>query len=78
MKYIFIIKRNDSCEYKATLIKQAVDALNKYLVCHSLILQINLYDKYIFSDLHNILHGKIHNLQKYSFSKISDLVAINS
>ncbi|GBC10894.2 zinc finger MYM-type protein 2-like [Rhizophagus irregularis DAOM 181602=DAOM 197198] len=31
-EYISTMKRNDGCEYKATSIKQAVDALNRYLM----------------------------------------------
>ena len=38
VEYITIMKRNDGSEYKATSIKQAVDALNRYLLFHSPIL----------------------------------------
>jgi hypothetical protein len=74
---ISTMKRNDGCEYKATSIKQAVDALNRYLVCHSPILRINLHDKYMFPDLHNVLHGKMCDLQEHGFGETSGSVAIN-
>ncbi|GBC05291.1 hypothetical protein RclHR1_06160002 [Rhizophagus clarus] len=58
VEYISTIKRNDGSEYKATSIRQAVDAINRYLLCHSPILQVNLHDKYMFPYSHNVLHGR--------------------
>ncbi|GBB85435.1 hypothetical protein RclHR1_11980003 [Rhizophagus clarus] len=72
------MKRNVGSEYKATSIKQAVDAINRYLLCHSPILRVNLHDKYMFPDLHNVLHGKMRELQEHGFGEISGSVTINS
>ncbi|GES94698.1 zinc finger MYM-type protein 2-like [Rhizophagus clarus] len=40
--------------------------------------QINLYDKYIFPDLHDVLHGKLRDLQEHDFGETLGSVAINS
>ena len=77
VEYISTMKRNDGSEYKAVSIKQAVDALNRYLLCHSPILQINLHDRYMFPDLHNVLHGKMRDLQERGFGETSGSVAIS-
>ncbi|RIA96081.1 hypothetical protein C1645_815905 [Glomus cerebriforme] len=67
VKYISTIKKKYDSEYKASSVKQAVDALNRYLLYHSSIPHINLHDKYMFPNLYNILHGKLRNLQEHEF-----------
>src|SRR6266498_3902353 len=44
-------KKNNSGEYKAKTVKQAVDAINRHLLKISPIRGINLHDKYEFLDL---------------------------
>ncbi|PKY59675.1 hypothetical protein RhiirA4_482629 [Rhizophagus irregularis] len=61
-KFISTIKMKNGNEYKATSVKQSVDILNRYLLHLSPILQINLHDKYMFSDLYNVLHGKLRSV----------------
>jgi len=75
--YISTMKKKDGGEYKATSIKQAVDALNRYLLLHSPIPHVNLHDKYMFPDLHNVLHSKMRDLQEHGFGETSGSVAIN-
>ncbi|CAB5376236.1 unnamed protein product [Rhizophagus irregularis] len=57
-------KKNNSGEYKAKSIKQAVDAINCHLVKISPIHRINLHDKYEFPDLWIVLNGKMKYLQE--------------
>ena len=72
------MKTKDGNKYKATSIKQSVDALNRYLLHHSPIPQVNLHDKYMFPDLHNVLHGKMRDLQEQGLGEKSGSAAINS
>ncbi|CAI2170920.1 4369_t:CDS:2, partial [Funneliformis geosporum] len=37
--------------------------IEEYLLYYSSILHINLYDKYLFSDLNDVLYDKLRNLQ---------------
>ncbi|RIA85843.1 hypothetical protein C1645_830197 [Glomus cerebriforme] len=53
VEYISTMKKKDGSEYKASSVKQAVDALNRHFLHHSSIPHINLHDKYMFPDLHN-------------------------
>ncbi|RIA98535.1 hypothetical protein C1645_812595 [Glomus cerebriforme] len=69
VEYISTMKKKDGSEYKASSVKQAVDTLNRHLLHHSSIPHINLHDKYMFSDLHDVLHGKLHYLQEYGFGE---------
>ncbi|RIA80980.1 hypothetical protein C1645_837765 [Glomus cerebriforme] len=72
VEYISTIKKKDgSDEYKASSVKQAVYALNRHLLHYSSIPHINLHDKYMFSDLHDVLHGKLRNLQEHGFGEKS-------
>ncbi len=52
--------------------------LIRYLLHHSPIPQVNLHDKYMFPDLHNVLHGKLRDLQEHGFGEKSDSISINS
>nr|CAG8581616.1 8059_t:CDS:2 [Entrophospora candida] len=60
-------KKNNSGEYKANIVKQAVGAINHHLVKFSPIRGINLYDKYEFPDLWTVLHCKMKDLQEKGF-----------
>jgi hypothetical protein len=77
VEFISTMKKKDGSEYKATSVKQSVDALNRYLLHHSPVLQVNLHDKYMFPDLHNVLHGKLRDLQEHGFGETSGSIAIN-
>ncbi|CAB5096651.1 unnamed protein product [Rhizophagus irregularis] len=74
----YSVPLTDLNEYKATSVKQSVDALNRYLLHLSPIPQINLHDKYMFPDLHDVLHGKLRDLQEHGFGETLDSVSINS
>ena len=63
-EYIAQMTKKTSGKYKANSVKQAVDAINRHLVKVSPIRGINLHDKYEFSDLFAILHGKMKDLQE--------------
>ena len=70
-------KKKNSGEYKAKTVKQAVDAINRYLVHISPIRGINLHDKYEFPDLNIVLHGKMKELQEKGFGEKEGSVALN-
>ncbi|GBC49482.2 activating transcription factor 7-interacting protein 1 isoform X1 [Rhizophagus irregularis DAOM 181602=DAOM 197198] len=78
VEFISTMKMKNGNEYKATSVKQSVDALNRYLLHLSPIPQINLHDKYMFPDLHDVLHGKLRDLQEHGFGETLGSVAINS
>ncbi|CAB5181263.1 unnamed protein product [Rhizophagus irregularis] len=78
VEFISTMKMKNGSEYKATSVKQSVDALNRYLLHLSPIPQINLHDKYMFPDLHDVLHEKLRDLQKHGFGETLGSVAINS
>ncbi|GBB92598.1 hypothetical protein RclHR1_02030001 [Rhizophagus clarus] len=78
VEFISTMKMKNGNEYKATLVKQFVDALNRYLLHLSPIPQINLHDKYMFPDLHDILYRKLRDLQEHGFGETLGSVAINS
>ena len=52
-------KKNNSGEYKANTVKQAVGAINCHLAKFSPIRGINLHNKYEFPDLWTVLHDKM-------------------
>lgn len=78
VEFISTMKMKNGNEYKATSVKQSVDALNRYLLHLSPIPQINLHDKYMFPDLHDVLHRKLRDLQEHGFGETLGSVAINS
>jgi integrase len=71
-------KKNNSGEYKAKSIKQAVDAINRYLVKISPIHRINLHDKYEFPDLWTVLNGKMKYLQENGFGEKEGSMALSA
>ncbi|CAB5373840.1 unnamed protein product [Rhizophagus irregularis] len=78
VEFISTMKMKNGNEYRATSVKQSVDALNRYLLHLSPIPQINLHDKYMFPDLHDVLHGKLRDLQEHGFGETLGSVSINS
>ncbi|RHZ87868.1 hypothetical protein Glove_29g82 [Diversispora epigaea] len=78
VEYISIMKKNDGKEYKANSIKQAVDAIDRYLRIHSPISHINLHDKYMFPDLINVLHGRMQDLQERGLGEVTGSLALNT
>ena len=73
-----MLKKKNSGEYKAKLIKQAVNAINRHLIKISPIHRINLYDKYEFPDLWIVLNGKMKYLQENGFGKKEGSVALTA
>ena len=63
-EYIVQMTKKDGNEYKATTIKQAIDGINRYISKNRAIRGFNLHDKYQFPNLHNILNGKMKDLQE--------------
>ncbi len=71
-------KKNNSGEYKAKTVKQAVDAINRHLLKISPIRGINLHDKYEFPDLWTVLHGKMKYLQEKGFGEKEGSMALTA
>ena len=71
-------KKNNSGEYKAKSIKQAVDAINRHLVKISPIHRINLHDKYEFPDLWTVLNGKMKYLQENGLGEKEGSMALSA
>ena len=77
-EYIAQMTKKTSGEYKANSVKQAVDAINRHLVKVSPIRGINLHDKYEFSDLFTVLHGKMKDLQEKGFGEKEGSMALTA
>ncbi|CAG8769451.1 5940_t:CDS:1, partial [Ambispora leptoticha] len=71
------MKKKDSNDYRANSIKQAVDAISRFLLYNSPI-RVNLHDRYLFPDLYTVLHGKMRDLQEHRFGEIKRSIALNS
>ncbi|CAG8621904.1 4383_t:CDS:2, partial [Diversispora eburnea] len=65
-------------KYKANSIKQAIDAIDRYLRIHSPISHINLHDKHMFPDLINVLHGRMKDLQERGLGEVTSSLALNT
>ncbi|CAG8800414.1 6663_t:CDS:2 [Gigaspora margarita] len=63
-EFVAQITKKDGGEYKAKMIKQAIDGINRYISKNSTIHGFNLHDKYQFPDLHDILNSKMKDLQE--------------
>ncbi|CAG8841421.1 7862_t:CDS:2, partial [Gigaspora margarita] len=63
-EFIAQMTKKDRGEYKAKTVKQAIDTLNRYINKNGIIRGLNLYDKYQFPDLHNVLNDKMKDLQE--------------
>ncbi|CAG8761917.1 41510_t:CDS:2, partial [Gigaspora margarita] len=55
-KFIAQMTKIDRGKYKAKTVKQAIDRINRYISKNGAIRSLNLYDKYQFPDLYNILN----------------------
>ncbi|CAG8597062.1 17383_t:CDS:2 [Racocetra persica] len=78
VEFISIMKKKDRNEYKTNSVKQAVDAISRYLLYNSPISSVNLHDQYMFSDLYDVLHNKMCDLQEHGFGEVSGSIALNS
>ncbi|CAG8790202.1 8542_t:CDS:2, partial [Racocetra persica] len=77
VEYISGMKKKDDNDYRANSIKQAVDAISRFLLYNSPI-QVNLHDQYLFLDLYTVLHKKMRDLQEHGFGEIKRSIALNS
>ncbi|CAG8757221.1 26067_t:CDS:2 [Gigaspora margarita] len=75
-EYVVQMTKKDGSEYKATTIKQAVDRINRYISKNGAICGFNLHDKYQFPNLHNILNGKMKDLQEKRLGKKEGSMAL--
>ncbi|CAG8653788.1 31292_t:CDS:2, partial [Racocetra persica] len=66
------------CEFIAQMTKkdEAIDEINRYISKTSTIRGLNLHDKYQFLDLHDILNGKIKDLQERGFGEKEGSMAL--
>ncbi|CAG8780450.1 8373_t:CDS:2, partial [Racocetra persica] len=77
-EFIVQMTKKDKGEYKAKTVKQAIDRINKYISKTSIIRGLNLHDKYQFPDLHDILNGKIKDLQERGFGEKEGSIALTA
>ncbi|CAG8729247.1 15651_t:CDS:2 [Gigaspora margarita] len=63
-EFVAQMTKKDEGEYKAKMIKQVINRINRYISKNSAICSFNLHDKYQFSDLYDILNSKMKDLQE--------------
>ncbi|CAG8826265.1 8696_t:CDS:1, partial [Gigaspora rosea] len=62
----------------ATTIKQAIDGINRYISKNGAIRGFNLHDKYQFLNLHDILNGKMKDLQEKGLGEKEGSMALTA
>ncbi|CAG8763370.1 12852_t:CDS:2 [Cetraspora pellucida] len=77
-EYIAQMAKKDGEEYKAKTIQQAVDRINRYLVKHRSVQGLNLHDKYQFPNLHDVVNGKMKDLQEKGLGEKEGSVALSA
>ncbi|CAG8496804.1 3881_t:CDS:1, partial [Racocetra persica] len=75
-EYVAQITKKVGGEYKITTIKQAIDEINRYFSKNGAIRRFNLHNKYQFLNLHDILNGKIKDLQEKGLGKKEGSIAL--
>ncbi|RHZ72480.1 hypothetical protein Glove_242g32 [Diversispora epigaea] len=78
VEYIASMKRLNGQEYKANTLKVALDSINRYLIKESKIHGVNLHNRYEFPEIHDVLHGKMKDLQKRGLGEIHGSQALNT
>ncbi|RHZ79154.1 hypothetical protein Glove_151g151 [Diversispora epigaea] len=78
VEYIASMKQLNGQEYKANTLKVALDSIIRYLIKESKIHGVNLHNRYEFPEIHNVLHGKIKDLQERGLGEIHGSQALNT
>jgi len=70
VEFITLTKQQNGQEYKANSLKLSLDAINRHLLKSSKIPGINLHNRYEFPEIHDVLHGKIRDLQEKGLGEV--------